>query len=98
MATTRKYEYQGKTFQVEDTENCEIKVSDGKHTLSITPNSDGPSVYRVSTVRGGWWWHTNTVEESINRACRDLIDSREAVKPEDACEALHDYVKSLPED
>ena len=91
----KKYEYQGETFSIEDTDNCEIKVSDGFNVLSITPNSGGPSVYRVSTVKGGWWWHTNTVEESIDRACRDLIESRKDVTSEEACKALHEYVRGL---
>lgn len=94
----KKYLYQGETFQVEDTNNCEIKVSDGVSTLSITPNSGGPSVYRVSTVKGGWWWHTNTVSESIDRACRDLIENRESTTPEEACKDMHEFVKALPED
>ena len=94
----KKYEYMGETFQVEDTDNCEIRVSDRVHTLSITPNIGGPSVYRVSTVKGGWWWHTNTVKDSIDRACRDIVESRESTKPDEACEALHKYVKDLPED
>ena len=94
----KKYQYQGETFQVEDTDNCEIKVSDGVTVLSITPNTGGPSIYRVSTVKGGWWWHTNTVEESINRACLDLIESRKSTKPEEACDALHNYVKNLTND
>ena len=89
------YPYQGEKFQVDESDSCEIKVSDGVHTLSITPNGSGPSVYKVSTVKGGWWWHTNTVKESVDRACRDLIDSRRVPTPEEACEELSEFVKSL---
>ena len=48
----KEYKYQGETFQVDDSGGCEIKVSDGQNTISITPNNDGPSVYKVSTVKG----------------------------------------------
>ena len=58
---------------------AKLKVSDKANTLSITLNSTGSSVYKVSTVKGGWWWHTNTVEESIERACRELVDHRGTV-------------------
>ena len=92
----KKYEYRGETFYIEDTDKCEIKVSDGVNVLSITPNAAGSSVYRVSTVKGGWWWHTNTVKESVERACRDLLESRKGITPEEACEDLHEYVKGLP--
>lgn len=89
------YPYQGEKFQVDESDSCELKVSDGVHTLSITPNSGGPSVYKVSTVKGGWWWHTNSVKESVDRACRELIDSREVPTAEEACEELSEFVKSL---
>ena len=82
-------------FQVDESDSCEIKVSDGVHTLSITPNSTGPSVYKVSTVKGGWWWHTNTVRESVDRACQDLIDSRKVPTPEEACKDMSEFVESL---
>ena len=72
----KEYKYNDEQFYIEDTDACEIKVSDDKYTLSITLNTNGSSVYRVSTVKGGWWWHTNSVEESIDRACRELIAYR----------------------
>lgn len=91
----KEYKYQGETFYVDDSGSCEIKVSDKVNTISITPNSDGPSVYKVSTVKGGWWWHTNSVKESVDRACRDLLESRNATTPEEACKALGEFVASL---
>ena len=51
----KEYKYQDETFQVDDSGGCEIKVSDRVHTISITPNKDGPSGYKVSTIKGGWW-------------------------------------------
>ena len=91
----KDYKYQDETFQVDNSGGCEIKVSDKLNTISITPNSGGGSVYKVSTVKGGWWWYTNTVEESINRACRDLVESRTSITPEEACNALTEFVDTL---
>ena len=91
----KEHKYKGESFLIEDTGACEIKVSDKTNTVSVTPSSGGPSVYRVSTVKGGWWWHTNTVEESVARACRELIDYRGTISKEAACEALHKYVEDL---
>ena len=91
----KEYKYKGQTFQVDAAGGCEMKVSDSKNTITITPNSSGASVYRVSTVKGGWWWHTNTVEESLNRACRELLESGTAISPEEACKALADFVGKL---
>ena len=53
-------------------------------------------MYRVSIVKGGWWWHTDTVEDSINRACQELIKGRKAIPPEVACDDLRKFVESLP--
>ena len=92
----KEYKYKGETFLIEDTRACEIKVSDKVNAVSVILNSGGPSVYKVSTVKGGWWWHTNTVQESIARACRELIDHRSTTPTEKACEDLHTFVDSLP--
>ena len=91
----KEYEYKGETFYIADSGSCEIKVSDKANTISITPNNAGASVYRVSTVRGGWWWHTNSVKESVDRACRELLESRSATTPEEACKALGEFVDTL---
>ena len=92
----KEYVYNGETFVIEDTNACELKVSDKVNTVTITLNSGGSSVYRVSTVKGGWWWHTNTVEESIRRACQELAKAREAIPPDVACGDLHKFVEKLP--
>ena len=91
----KEYKYNGESFFIEDTDACEIKVSDKTKSVSVTLNSGSPSVYRVSTVKGGWWWYTNTVEESVARACRELIEHRSSISQEVACEALHKYVENL---
>ena len=91
----KDYEYKGETFHVDGSSGCEIKVSNKLNTISIALNTGGPSVYKVSTVKGGWWWHTNSVKESINRACLELVEARMAITPEAACNALSEFVKSL---
>ena len=91
----KEYKYKGEMFQVGATDSCELKVSDKVNTISITPNTGGPSVYRVSTLKGGWWWHTNSVEQSIDRACQELVESRTAISPEEACKALSEFANNL---
>ena len=93
--TMKEYKYEGETFQVEDLDGSEVKVSDGLNTVSITFNKGGPSLYRVSTIKGGWWWHTNTPEESLNRACRELIEHRKSISPEEALKGLSEFVDNL---
>ena len=91
----KEYIYEGRPFLVEDAGACEIKVSDKTNAVSITLNASGPSVYRVSTVKGGWWWYTSTVQESVERACRELIDHQAAIPAEAACEDMHKFVAAL---
>lgn len=91
----KEYVYNGQRFEVEDSDACELKVSDKMNTVTITLNRGGPSVYKVSTVKGGWWWHTNTVEQSVRRACQELIEAREAIPPEVACGDLRKFVDDL---
>lgn len=90
-----KYEYQGQTFQVDATDTCKIEVSDGANVVSITLNSGGPTVYKVSTVKGGWWWHHDTVEDSVERACRELVKARADINSDDACKSLLEFVENL---
>ena len=92
-----KYEYLGETFQIADSDNCEIKVSDGTNTVSITLNSGGPTVYKVSTVKAGWWWHHDSVEDAVRRACQELVKARAGVNREDACKEMSEFVASLEE-
>ena len=92
-----KYEYQGETFQVDATDTCKIEVSDGANTVTITLNSGGPTIYKVSTVKGGWWWHHDTVEDSVRRACRELVKARADVDSDEACKSMSEYVAKLAE-
>ena len=90
-----KYEFRGEIFQIDDSGNCEIKVSDGVNTVSITLNSGGPTVYKVSTVKAGWWWHHDSLEDAVTRACRELIKARTDVSSDDACKEMSEFVDSL---
>lgn len=90
-----KYEYQGETFELLDSGDCEIKVSDGKNSVSITLNRGGPTVYKVSTAKGGWWWHHDSVQDAVNRACRELVKARSGVSADDACKEMSEFVDGL---
>ena len=48
----KEYVYNGEAFVIEDTNACELKVSDKVNTVTITLNSGGSSVYRVSHSQG----------------------------------------------
>lgn len=90
-----KYEYQGETFELAESDDCEIKVSDGTNTVSITLNRGGPTVYKVSTVKGGWWWHHDSMQDAVNRACLELGKARTDVSPDDACKEMSEFVANL---
>ena len=91
----KEYKYQDEGFWINGSGGCELTVSDRVNTVSITLNRSGPSVYRVETVKGGWWWYTNTIEESADRACRELIEHRTAASTEDACKAIGKFMDNL---
>lgn len=92
-----KFEYQGEIFQIDDSGDCEIKVSDGTSTVSITLNSGGPTVYKVSTVKAGWWWHHDSLDDAVARACRELVKARTDISPDHACKEMSEFVANLGE-
>lgn len=91
------YIYSGEKFQVDDSADCEVKVTNGINTVLITYNNTGSSVYRVSLMGTDTWWALNTPEESVVQACRGLAKYRAKTSnsPEDACKALHEFVEQL---
>ena len=96
-----KYEFEGATFQVDDSgcdgsSEWEIKVTDGKSTASITWNAGGNSIYRVTQLESGTRWFLNPKKEAIEQACRAVAEysARAATSPEDACHALMEFVKN----
>ena len=46
----KEYLYREETFPVEDLGGCEVKVTDGKATASVTLNIGGNSVYTVTLL------------------------------------------------
>ena len=90
-----KYDFQDETFELVDSGDCEIKVSDEKNTVSITLNRGGPTVYKVSTVKGGWWWHHDSMQDAVDRACRELVKARSDVNADDACKEMSEFVDGL---
>ena len=91
----KEYEYAEEKFELEDTGQCQISVTDGLNTVFVSPNESDASVYKVSTVNGGWSWHTNSVKESVDRACRVLIDHSRSTSKETACKELREFVDDL---
>ena len=97
----KAYEYQGETFQVDDSgcndsEEWEMKVTDEKNIASITPHITRQSLYMV-VIPGQVKSSCQTPEQAINTACKLLIDYRPVILPtsEDACKALSEFVESL---
>ena len=90
-----EYKNKGEVFYVEDTNACEIKVSDKVNTVSITPNPTTLVCTESRRLQVVGWWHTNTVEESVQKACSVLIDHREKTSSQAACEELHKFVETL---
>ena len=89
------YKYQDETFEVDKGDSCEIKVSDGTNTASITTEVVG---YRVHAVgRNNWGWNIPNVAQAVNKACQELLDSRTRTSREDACKELLEFVDSLGE-
>ena len=88
------YKYQDETFEVDNADSCEIKVSDGTNTVSITTEVVG---YRVHAVAGNWGWNISNVAQAVDKACQELIDSRTRASREDACKQLLEFVDSLGE-
>lgn len=108
----QKYSYQDQTFLLDDTKGCYIEVGfkDAKTFVGVNlqgtpehPYTWGPNDYvtpdGLSLNYGGGF---RTVEEALNNACNNILNSwresqaRREFKPEEACEALHNFVKNLP--
>ncbi len=83
-------------FQVEDTGNCELKVTDGKNVVTITLDSRGADVYRVHYPGGGP--HTAGLpHDAVNMACEGLLALQRsaAFNKEEACLRLRRFVEDL---
>ena len=110
----QKYDYQGKTFLLDDTKGCYIEVEFGDTKMYVGVNLQGTPDYPytwgpqghvttdgLSRNYGGGF---RTVEEALDSACNTLLNNwreaqaRKSFKPEEACEALHDFVKKLPQE
>ena len=108
----QKYDYQGETFLLDDTKGCyiEVEFKGTKSFVGVNlqgtsdhPYTWGPDKYvtpdGLSLNYGGGF---QTVEQALNNACQSMLNSwresqaRKEFKPEEACEALHNFVKNLP--
>ena len=98
----KQYEYQGRTFYIEDTGECEITVSDGAYTVRITRTENESNRRRGYAYAYGFTDFydsllASTVEEAVEGACEQLLNRRPPVTmtPEDACRALSEFVENL---
>ena len=89
-----KYEYNGETFQIDHVGDCELKVSDGTHNVSISTHTSGKNPFKYSTVGGGWY-QAFSVEQAIQSACQELIDARSRASADELCKELTDFVDKL---
>lgn len=91
-----EYKYQGETFLVEKTSNCEARVTDGEFVVSITKDTQVDGVYAV-TLQGGGWRKADTPESAFEIAGHYLIRAKSAMrnKPADPCKALSEFVDKL---
>ncbi len=92
------YNFNGKTFQVDDSKcdgssNWEVKVTDGKSHAVITWDNKRHK-YRVEQVEGHSVWQLLTESEAVAYACNSVKDysERAGITPEQACKALEDYI------
>ena len=92
----KSYVYDGKTFQIESSGECEAKVTDGKNTAIITKNDERESVYVVKLRVGGNGRVANKPDEAIDVACRQLIRLG-TPSPDDPCKDLKDFIDSIEE-
>ena len=106
-----KYEYQGKTFEINDSEGCYLVV-----TFKGLGGYVGVNLQGTATEPYGWTIDNQNItpdglqgiygsemllKDNLDALCAYLIaqqeeaDARARFKPEDACVALHEFVKGL---
>lgn len=90
-----KYDYQGEVFQVEDTGDCQLTVSDSKNAASIRHRAAG-TVYQVWIE--STYWNASTLEQAIDIACRELIALRTRPSADEVCKEMSEFVKNLESD
>ena len=95
MAKVREIGYNGEKFTVEDSGDCELKVTDSHGEMWLVQGDGRPTDPFHAKGFGNFF---STVGEAINFACeRIIIERREKLRkrftPEEACEAMHKYVE-----
>ena len=106
-----KYEYQGKTFEIDDSKGCYLVV-----TYKDLVGYVGVNLQGTATQPYGWTIGNENITpdglqgiydsgllpgDNLDALCAYLIaqqeeaDARARFKPEDACVALHEFVKGL---
>lgn len=90
------YTYQGEKFQVEDTGDGELTVSDGAGTYWVVARDDSRDVYEV-TNEGHRLIYPAGVSpgEAVEKACSLLLRDRQPRNADEARKALSDFVRNL---
>lgn len=87
-----EYKYQGETFEVDSSDNCEVKVSDGLNTVRVVVNGGG---YQFRSPTGVSGLITDTVQDSVESACRELVRMKSLLSRDYACKELSEFVHKL---
>ncbi len=106
-----KYLFQGEEFEVDDSKGCYLEISYkgevGYVGVWVNGTEQGPYGFSTgaNTVSDKGLTGGNvgipTIESALNSLCGVLLsnyrqtEGRKSFKPDEACEALHDFVQKL---
>ena len=109
----KEYKFEGGTFDLDDSKGCYIEASHndlvghvGVYLQGTTEQPycwyDGDSfLTKDGLINGNSYFRS--MEGNLHGLCKALVrkhrdaQAHDAFKPEETCEALHEFVKSLPE-
>lgn len=107
----KEYRYEGETFLLDDSEGCYIKVTYKAHEGYVGVNLKGtpeqPYCWYTSSkhvTKDGLTLgnvHGPTIIDNLNVLCSAILrnardaEARKEFNPEEACEALHEFVEKL---
>ena len=107
-----EYKYEGETFGLDDSEGCFIEVTYkdlvGYVGVYLQGTAEKPFCWfteKSAVTKDGLNIGNSAgrdMEANLRALCETLLrqhrqaEARKAFKPEEACETLHEFVKSLP--
>ena len=90
--TTEKYEYRGHDFEVAKPEACVMKVSNGRHTATV-------SIHKATNqFRGsldGWGSNHTTIEKALDAACKRILEKSASPTEKELCSEMDEFYSSL---